>query len=73
MIKRVFKNYMINTIITGPLQTLIIAINLFNISMDLGMGYIALLVVLNISKILVAYLMSQNSKSQFILLRKLDD
>lgn len=70
MVKKIFNNYMINTIITGPIQTIIIGICLFNISNKLGISYIFLLVSLNILKFLVTYLMAVNSKNQFILLKK---
>ena len=73
MIKKIINCYVINTIASGPIQTIIIGIALFNISSELGIRYIALLVVLNIFKVLAAYLMAQNSKNQFILLRKLNE
>ena len=70
MIKRTFNNYMINTIVIGPLQTILIGITIFYYSKNLFSRYLILVFILDIIKLTIAYLSTTSSKSDFILVKK---
>lgn len=70
MFKKTLNAYMINTIVTGPIQTIIVGIALYSASKSLLGAYVLLLLLLNMCKLAIAYTTALSFKDMAILVKR---